>query len=185
MAEIDFQHTVTGFSADAAKIAEQVFTVCTEKFGIDGNAVFQSFVRTGSFRTALGITDASIEALYSRAHQRFLIGQYRRAEEIFRSLCALDQSRVDFWLGLGICYRIRGEDDAALRIFNQAAAIAPSNAIPHLHRFDIFMRREEWDAAAAACALFEQMRDGAEHENIAKTFLKLKTALEMRQADVA
>ncbi|MDX8355148.1 hypothetical protein [Cognatiyoonia sp. IB215182] len=183
MAEADHQNAVSHLSPDAAKAAAQVFAACTAKFGIDGDSIFQSFLATGSFKSALGITDASIEALYGRAHQHFMIGQYRRAEEIFRSLCALDRSRIDFWLGLGICYRIRG-DDAALRIFDQAAAIDPSHAIPHFHRFDIFMRREDWDAAADACKQFEARRDGAEHDNITKTFLKLKTALEMRQADI-
>ncbi|MEL6840623.1 MAG: hypothetical protein AAFP85_15125 [Pseudomonadota bacterium] len=170
-----------GLSPDATKVAAQVFAACTEKLGIDGAKIFQSFVQTGSFKTALGVTDAAIEGLYGRAHQQFLIGQYDRAEEIFRTLCALDRSRSDFWLGLGICYRVRGDDNAAMRMFEKAATLVPTDPIPHFHRFDVFMRQENWDAAAKACALFEAKRDGTEHDNIAKSFLKLKTALEMRR----
>lgn len=170
-----------GLSPDATKVAAQIFAACTEKLGIDGDKIFQSFVATGSFKTALGVTDAAIEGLYGRAHQQFLIGQYERAEEIFRTLCALDRSRSDFWLGLGICYRVRGDDAAALRMFDRAADLVPSDAIPHFHRFDVFMRQENWDEAVQACAAFEANSCGTEHDNIIKSFVKLKTALEMRQ----
>lgn len=185
MTEADHEPQVAGLSSDAVNTAAQVFSACTARFDIDGDKIFRSFLATGSFKTALGITDAAIEALYGRAHQHFLIGQYRRAEEIFRSLCALDRSRVDFWLGLGICCRIRGDHDIALRLFDHAADIAPTHPIPHFHRLNIFMQHEDWDAAADACAQFEARRDGGEHDNITKAYEKMRTALEMRQADVA
>lgn len=172
-----------GLSPDATKVAAHVFAACTTKLGINGDKVFKSFLETGSFKAALGVTDAAIEGLYGRAHQQFLIGQYDRAEEIFRTLCALDRSRADFWLGLGICNRVRGDDDAAMRMFDKAANLAPSDATPHFHRFDIYMRTENWAEAAKACDLFEANRDGTEHDNIAKSFLKLRTALEMRQTE--
>ncbi len=170
-----------GLSEDATKMAGQIFAACTEKLGIDGDKVFQSLVTTGSFKTALGITDAAIERLYGRAHQQFLIGQYDRAEELFRTLCALDKSRSDFWLGLGICYRVRGDDEAAMRMFDRAAALAPSDAVPQFHRFDVLMRQENWAEAAQACAVFEENSNAAMHDNIMKSFSKLKTALEMRR----
>ncbi|WP_341367298.1 tetratricopeptide repeat protein [Yoonia sp. BS5-3] len=181
MVDLNDDRNPVGLSPDATKVAAQVFAACTKKLGVDGSKIFQSFLDTGSFKEALGVTDAAIEGLYGRAHQQFRIGQYDRAEEIFRTLCALDRSRSDFWVGLGICYRVRGDDDAALRMFDCAAKLVPSSAIPHFHRFDIFMRQEKWAAAARACAAFEAKSDGSEHENIGKTFAKLKTALEIRR----
>lgn len=181
MSGTDTPPAALGLSADATKMAGQIFAACTAKLGIDGDKVFQSLVTTGSFKTALGVTDAAIEGLYGRAHQQFQIGQYDRAEEIFRTLCALDRSRSDFWLGLGICYRVRGDDDAAMRMFDRAATLVPSDAVPQFHRFNVFMLQENWAEAAKACALFEANSDGSAHDNIMKSFTKLKTALEMRR----
>lgn len=169
-------------SPEATHVAGQVFTACTKKLGVDGDRIFRSFVETGSFKAALGVSEATIEALYGRAHQQFALGRYDRAEEIFRTLCTLDKSRSDFWLGLGICYRARGKNDAALKMFEHAAAVSPSDAIPHFHRFDVAMRRSDLDAAVEACAAFERNSDGTEHENVIRSFQKLKTALEMHQS---
>lgn len=169
-------------SPDAVNVAAQVFAACTDKLGVNGGKIFQSFVQTGSFKDAFGVSDAAIEALYARAHQQFTIGQYDRAEEIFRTLCALDRQRSEFWLGLGICYRVRGEDDAALRMFDRAANLAPDEAIPQFHKLDLFMRQEDWTKAATACRAYEAKADGSEHNNIKTSFFKLKTALEMRHA---
>jgi len=171
-----------GLSKEAANIAVEVFAASTQKLGIDGREIFRSFAETGSFKAALGVSDQAIEGLYGRAHQQFSIGQYRRAEEIFRTLCALDRDRADFWLGLGICYRLRGEDTAAMAAFDKAAAVSPSSAIPHFHRLDTLIRSENWAEAEKACDLFEAKRDGSEPDDVNQSFAKYKTALDMRRS---
>ncbi len=184
MKESIAQHNALGLSPVAAKVAAQVFSGCCARYDIDGGRFFESLLTTGSFKAALNVNDAAVEALYARAYQHFLIGHYGRAEEIFLCLCALEPLRIDFWLGLGVCYRTRGEDVEALRVFERAAEIAPEHPIPHFHLFEVFMRCEDWERAEEACVCFETRRDGTEHDNINSVFLRLKTALEMRLTDV-
>ncbi len=169
-----------GLGAGAMTLATRLFAQSTKGLGIDGAKVFRSFVETGSLKQALNVSDAAVDALYARAHQQFAIGQIRNAEEIFRALCALDGSKSDYWLGLGICTRIRGEVRAALSAFETGLRVSPENAAAYFHVLEVHMRSENWDGAIEAYKGYLKWRNGEEPQMIARAFETFETALRMR-----
>lgn len=178
--ETSAPHDALGLGANAMALATRLFERSTAGFGIDGAQVFRSFLETGSLKTALNVSDAAIETLYARAHQQFAIGQVQTAETIFRSLCALDGSKCDFWLGLGICLRVRGQDHPALAAFETSARLAPDNAVSYFHILEAQIRREDWNAAVKAYQNYKKCRTGAEPEMIATSFDTFEKALKIR-----
>ena len=169
-----------GLGAQATTLAMRLFERGTAGLGIDGARVFRSFLETGSLKAALQVSDATIHALYARAHRHFALGQIDKSEEVFRALCALDGSQCDYWLGLGICLRMRSQDSAALAAFETSARLAPENPIPHVHILETQIRRENWDAAVVAYRSFLTHRTGVEPDGVLANFATFERVLELR-----
>jgi tetratricopeptide (TPR) repeat protein len=150
--------------------------------GVDARALARGLADGASLAQALDFSPSATESLYARAHRWFSLGRPDRAESCFRALCLLDDRRADFWVGFGVCLRLRAAFDEALRAFATAARLRPDWAIPHFHALEAHLRRGEWEHAAIELAKFRaRINDGTQPAMIAEA-VRYKTAIEMRTA---
>jgi tetratricopeptide (TPR) repeat protein len=84
------------------------------------NELIKKFAYTLEYRTAL--------AKLLRSEDRF-----QQANNIYEQVVAVDPKNKEALLGLGICQRAMGENEAALRTFLQAAIVDPSDAESFFH----------------------------------------------------
>lgn len=172
---------VLGLHGAGLTLLGKLFAQSCAPLGIDGGAVFQRFAQTGTLSEALGLSDDMLEALYSRAYQYLRLGQVSRAEEVFRSLCALGGKRTDYWLGYGICLRAKGAFSQALEAFDLALTLDPEAAAPHFHKLELFIRENRWEEARAAYDLFEAAEKGEHGAYLNEAVVPFRIALEMHQ----
>lgn len=149
---------------------------------IDGVALLQRLAAVHSFGQALGFRPGAIDFLYARAHQWFLVGRADRAEPLFRALCLLDDRVADFWVGFGVCLRLRGALEHALEAFETASRLRPTWAIPYFHMLELLVRREAWALAATQLAAFEANIDDTVAPELIVEAARYKTALELRNS---
>ncbi|PTW56675.1 tetratricopeptide repeat protein [Breoghania corrubedonensis] len=174
--------TLLGLEGAALALLEALVTRSFEPLGIDGRALFHRLAETGSLRGALGLNEDALEALYARAYQYLRLGQVGRAEEIFRTLCALDGRIPDHWLGFGICLRAKGNFPQALEAFDKAAHLDPASAAPHFHRLEVFLRDSRWKEALAALDRFDAAASGDQKAHLNEAVTPFRKAIEIHLA---
>jgi len=142
--------------------------------------IFGRLTAGHSLAQALRISKVAAEFLYARGHKWFAAGRIDRAESIFRALCIVAPDEAEFRVGLGICLRRREAWFEAREAFEMAARLRPDWPLPLFHKLELLMRREAWEAAAAALLAFEA-RGGAEGPPaFARAAGRYRRALEMR-----
>ncbi|MEI2384512.1 tetratricopeptide repeat protein [Breoghania sp. JC706] len=170
---------LAGLQGAALALLETLFARSLQPLGINGEAVFRRLAETGSIGGALGLDEAMLEALYARAYQYLRLGQVARAEEVFRTLCALDGTSPDHWLGFGICLRARENFAQALDAFDRAAERDPASAAPHFHTLEAFIRAGRWQEARAALERFDAAAPDAASAYLSEAVMPFRKALEI------
>ncbi len=173
---------VADIDADLGDLLSYALAEIAAAKGVDTRRLSAGLANGTSLAQALDFPPSVTEILYARAHRWFSLGQYHRAELLFRALCLIDAGRADFWVGFGVCLRLRAALDEALRAFETAADLRPDWALPHFHALELLVRRGEWERAATALAAFEaRIDDKVERATIVES-ARYKTAIEMRIA---
>jgi type III secretion system low calcium response chaperone LcrH/SycD len=91
-------------------------------------------------KTALKLTDDTMEAIYTQAYNLYNQGKFRDASYIFRLLMLLDFTTPKYVLGLAACaHRVKDYTNAA-NLYYLCAALDPSNPMPHFHAADCYMQ---------------------------------------------
>lgn len=160
-------------------VNDLVATFASSK-GIDSQRLLQRASEGQSLRHALALPSQVVDFLYSRVHRWFTIGQLDKAEALFRALCLLDDSVADYWVGLGVCLKMRLALDQAMAAFDTAARLQPEWAIPRFHTLELFLRREQWSAAATELAAFERRLNRDVPAAMAAEAARYKAALAWR-----
>lgn len=124
-------------SPSDATLFEEICQDLLLQAGVDGGAFFEQLRHGRSFGEALGITPEITQVIYARAHRWFSVGRADRAEPLFRALCIADGKVADYWVGLGICLRIRKEWNAAALAFSTAFRQQPDWAVPAFHACEL------------------------------------------------
>lgn len=159
-------------------------TYCREmlgEVGVDGAAFFRELREGKTVGEALGLPRAALELIYARAHRWFSIGRPDRAEPLFRALCASETGVADYWVGLGVCLRLRGELDGAALCFAAAARIRPDWAVPAFHAVELALHRDDVEAAAREIAQFDRLADAAIPARMAEEADKMRVAIGLRR----
>jgi hypothetical protein len=171
-----------GLTDDEIPLLEALFVESASKLGVDGNRVFEHLKRGRPLGSALEIPAGVIELLYARAHKWFAVGRVDAAEPLFRALCVLDGGSADYWVGYGVCLKERSAFDEAVVTLETAARLRPEWAVPQFHALELFMRREEWERAAAALAAFTAKTDAQTPTALIAEAERFRVALKLRAA---
>jgi type III secretion system low calcium response chaperone LcrH/SycD len=92
----------------------------------DPDAIARHLVDGGTFAGAVGIGEASLEALYSVAYNQYQQARYDEALTTFRILCLSDHRQGRHWLGLGATQQRLADYDGAVLAYSMAAEAAGS-----------------------------------------------------------
>ena len=65
------------------------------------------------------------------------MGKPDRAEPLFRALCIADGRVADYWVGLGVCLRMRKDRESASLAFSVASSLRPDWAVPVFHACEL------------------------------------------------
>lgn len=167
---------------EGLKLIGEIVEVLTRNMGLDGKGVFEKVAAGQSFTEALAVPPEALELLYSRAHQSFAIGRIDQAEQLFRSLCVLDGTRVDFLLGYGICLRVRDDLKAASALFETVALMRPEWAVPYYHLLELNIGKEDWAGARQALASYDARSDDNIDEAMVSEVERLRKAVDLHSA---
>lgn len=167
--------------ADAA-LLEEFCREALHDVGVDGQRFFDRLRQGGTFGAALGLTPDIVELIYARAHRWFAIGRFDRAEPLFRSLCVAEGQVADYWIGLGVCLRLRDDLKGAALAFATAARLRPDWAVPAFHASELALRAGDLAGAEMHIRRFRQHADALIPERMLAEIERMATALEMRRA---
>lgn len=174
--------TSEDFGTDLALI-EEAFCVVLAEQGVDGRHFFRNLASGIALGPALGVTPAIEEQLYERAHRWFAVGRTERAEPLFRALCTAQPGDANYWVGLGVCLRMREDIAGAALALEQARALRPDWAVPAFHHAELLLRAGDIEGASQELARFNALRDGETPEAMSAEAAKLKEAIAFRRTE--
>ncbi len=158
-----------------------MFRRAMAEIGLDGDSIFERLKEGRPLFEVLGLSRNTVDALYTRAHQWFMIGRHDKAEGLFRTLCLLDPKVADHWIGYGVCLKLNGALDVAAQAFEFARALRPDWAIPHFHLLSLAIRRCDWAAAERELQAFEAGGQGDVPAAIASEVSKYRRGLSLQR----
>ncbi len=104
-------------------------------------------------KTALQLTDATMEGIYTQAYNLYNQGKYKDAMHIFRLLMMLDYTTPKYTLGLAACLHRLKEYKSAVNIYMLAGLLDPNNPIPHYHASDCYLKLQSKPSAVYSLEL--------------------------------
>jgi tetratricopeptide (TPR) repeat protein len=166
-----------GLAGTDAELLEQVCGEALGAAGLDAGRFFGRLRQGQSLGAALGLPPDVTEFIYARAHRWFVAGRPDRAEPLFRALCAADGGTADYWIGLGICLRLRGDYAGASLAFSMASSRRPDWAVPAFHAAELALQRRDRAAAEAEIRRFRQLSDAATPERMKEEISRMEQAV--------
>lgn len=140
--------TTLGLDAAETDALGRMFTAVASSLGIDGGPIFERLSRGEPLGRALALPAGTEEVLYARAHRWFSAGRPERAEPLFQALCLIDGTSADYWVGYGVCLKLRSALAEASMAFEIAARLRPDWAMPDFHALEIALRTGDYAGAA-------------------------------------
>jgi hypothetical protein len=166
-----------GLSAADADLLQQASSEVLEEAGIDASRFFARLRQGDSIGAALGLPPALVELIYARAHRWFLVDRPDRAEPLFRALCSADGTVADYWIGLGLCLRLRRDMDGAAVAFAMASRLRPDWAVPAFHGAELALQRKDHAMAASEIARFRRLAGADIPERMTTEVARMEQAL--------
>jgi tetratricopeptide (TPR) repeat protein len=176
-AETGNSSTLLGLAGTDADLLEEICGEALGTAGVDGRRFFDRLRQGQSLGVALGLPPDIIELIYTRAHRWFVAGRADRAEPLFRALCAADGGTADYWIGLGICLRLKGDYAGASLAFSVASNLRPDWAVPAFHAAELALQRRDRTSAEAEIRRFRQFSDAATPERMQEEISRMEQAL--------
>jgi tetratricopeptide (TPR) repeat protein len=172
-------------SGPDAALLEEACGAALVDIGIDGREFFARLNEGASLGAALGLSPAIEEQLYERAHRWFSVGRPERAEPLFRALCVASGADADYWVGLGVCLRLRDDAAGAALAFATAARLRPDWAVPAFHAAELALRAGDVEGAAAHLGRFGRLAGGETPDRMKAEARKLAQAVDFRRETAA
>lgn len=176
--------TLIGLAGADADLLEQVCGEVLGSAGVDSGRFFSRLRRGQSLGAALGLPAEVTELIYARAHRWFVAGRPERAEPLFRALCAADGGTADYWIGLGICLRLKGDYAGATLAFSMAGSLRPDWAVPAFHAAELALQRRDRATAEAEIARFRRLADATTPERLRDEAARVERALSAQKQAV-
>ena len=139
---------VFGVSPDDGPLLEDVCNAFLKQKGVEAKGFFERLHAGESLGAALGLSSEILELIYARAHRWFSVGKPDRAEPLFRALCIAEGRVADYWVGLGVCLRMRRDWESASLAFAVAASLRPDWAVPAFHACELALAAGDVPKAA-------------------------------------
>jgi type III secretion system low calcium response chaperone LcrH/SycD len=117
------------------KAAEKVKGSKEEAFKKNTNAQIPTTVKD-----MLGISEESIESLYSQAYLLYNTGRYRDAIQVFRLLTMLNPMESKYTMGLAASLHMLKEYKGSAAMYTLVSILDPENPIPHYHASDCYIQ---------------------------------------------
>ena len=174
-----------GLDGEDAELMAGLCGGLLQEAGIGGDQFVARLERGDDLAAALGLPAGLSEFLYARAHRWFTVDRADRAEPLFRALCVLDGQVADYWIGLGICLRLRDSLDAAALAFSTAARLRPQWAVPAFHAAELAIRNGDYGDAAGHLDRFHQTADHDIPERMGVEAARMADALQLHIAAAA
>jgi type III secretion system low calcium response chaperone LcrH/SycD len=95
-----------------------------------------------TLKDATGISDETMEGLYSLAYSFYNQGKYREALALFELLAGTSPTVHKYFLGLGACYQQTEAYGAAFASYYIALNLDPDNPIPAYHAVDCLLKQD-------------------------------------------
>lgn len=149
VASPDPENRLFGLSPEDGPLLEEVCRAFLKQKGVEAGRFFEELREGRSLGAALGISPEILELIYARAHRWFSVGKPDRAEPLFRALCIADGRVADYWVGLGVCLRMRGDRDAASLAFSVASSLRPDWPVPVFHACELALAFGDLPAAGS------------------------------------
>jgi len=174
-----------GLSEDEIACARSVFIEFMKDYSIDAGAIFDSIARGHSLAEALALPDGTCDFLYASAYRWLSIGNYNKAEPLFRILCLISGGESDYWIGYALCLREHRIWDGVEQCLSIAESISPERAVSHFYRVESLILQEKWEEAKSAFETFEKhINSNSPGGGLSKAMLyeaeRMRTALSMR-----
>ncbi|MDC9823025.1 hypothetical protein PRN20_04715 [Devosia sp. ZB163] len=176
-AETAYAGTLFGLTGTDADLLEQTCGEALGAAGVDAGRLFDRLRQGQSLGVALGLPPDVTELIYARAHRWFVAGRPDRAEPLFRALCAAEGGTADYWVGLGVCLRLRGDYAGASLAFSMATDLRPDWAVPAFHAAELALQRRDRISAEAELRRFRRLSDAATPERMKDEISRMEQAL--------
>ncbi len=79
--------------------------------------------RGGSIGQLFGVEPGKLETLYAYAGQRYDVGDFEGARQIYLVLVGIENSRFEYWLALGLSLQRLQRHDEAIYCFSRSAVL--------------------------------------------------------------
>lgn len=134
-----------------------------------------------SIKDVLGVSDDSVEGIYSQAYLLYNSGRYKDATEVFRLLIMLNSTEPKYLMGLAACLHMMKEYQNAAASYNLVATIDPNNPIPFFHASDCYF--QVGDKLTGAAMLEMAIKRAGAKAEFATLVQKSKITLEALKKD--
>ena len=91
-------------------------------------------------KKALGMTDETIEILYTQAYTLYNQGKFKDAVYLFVILTLLDPETPKHNLGVAACLHRLGKYEKAAQIYMLCSVMDPQNPLPYFHAADCYIK---------------------------------------------
>lgn len=102
--------------------------------------IFEAQKRGIMPKKALGMSDETIEALYTQAYNLYNQGKYNDAVYIFVVLMMLDPETPKHNLGCAACLHRLGKYEKAAQLYMLCSVMDPQNPLPYFHAADCYIK---------------------------------------------
>lgn len=175
--------TILGLSPQETTALGRMFVTAAGALGLDGAFIFERLSRGDSLASALALPAGTSELLYSRAHRWFSAGRPERAEPLFQALCLISGSDADYWVGYGVCLKLRGASAEAMMAFEVAGRLRPNWAMPDFHALEVALQNEDYERAQDCLERFHRNAGAGDiPEAVISEAARWSAALELRAA---
>lgn len=140
-----------GEEQQVRKATEKVAQEVSEKASQDMQKIMENIMQGVLPKSALGYSDARMDAIYAQAYRLYNSGKYDEACSLFRLLVVLDSTDSKYSLGLAACLHMMKAYPEAVQVYTICGMIDSNNPIPHFHASDCFIHMN--DQASALLSL--------------------------------
>ena len=112
-------------------------------------------INNKSVKESMKISGQQLEALYAIGYSRFKLHQFEEAKSFFQLLTILDHGEPKYVLGTAACYRMLGDFDRAIIMYEVLIHQHPKYIDAYINLCECFFRVEDWDGLLEIFELIE------------------------------
>lgn len=102
--------------------------------------IFEALKRGVMPKKALGMSEDTVEALYTQAYTLYNQGKYNDAAYIFVVLMMLDPTVPKHVIGCAACFHRMGKYEKAAQLYILCSALDAPNPLPYFHAADCYIK---------------------------------------------